>query len=72
MNIYKQFLGLLPISRTEVGDVVGVYTDGGLVELQTGGFKRVKGEATLGQKVFIKDGQIVSAAPSLTGVEIDV
>jgi hypothetical protein len=72
MNIYNRLLGLLPVSRTEVGTVVEVYTDGVRIELQTGGFVRVKGEATVGQRVFIKNGQVLSTAPTLTGVEIEV
>jgi len=72
MNIYKQLLGILPVARTDVGTVVGLYTDGCRVELQGGGYVRVKGEATVGQRVFIKDGIIVSTAPTLSGVEIDI
>jgi hypothetical protein len=72
MNIYNRLLGLLPVSKTEVGTVTITYTDGCQVELQTGGFKRVKGAATVGQRVFIKDNQVISTAPTLSGVEIDI
>lgn len=72
MNIYKRLRGILPVARTDVGTVVSLYTDGCRVELQGGGYVRVKGEATVGSKVFIKDGQVVSVAPDLTGVEIEV
>ena len=72
MNIYKQLKDLLITSLTEVGTVQAVYTDGCRVELQTGGYKRVKGEATVGQRVFIKDGIVVSVAPTLSGVTVDV
>ena len=72
MNIYNRLRGLLPVVRTQVGTVVAVYTDGVRIELQGGGYVRVKGQATVGQKIFIKNGQVVSVAPTLTGIEIDV
>ena len=72
MNIYSRLLGLLPVSRTDVGEVIQVYADGVLVLLQNGGYLRVTGQAAQGSRVFVKNGQIIGPAEVLTGIDIEV
>lgn len=74
MNIYNKLLSILPKDRTDVATVVQVYSDGLLVELQAGGYVRVTGQATLGQRVFIKSGagMVMGLAPDLVGIEIEI
>ena len=72
MNIYNRLIGMLPSNRTDVGEVIQVYSDGVLVLLQTGGYLRVMGQATVGSKVFVKNGAVVGPAPSLAGVTVDI
>ena len=72
MNIYKRFIELFPPPRTDVGIVLQTYQDGVLVELQTGGYVRVLGQAAIGTRVFVRSGQILGSAPNLVGSEIEV
>ena len=71
-NLYTVFKKLIPNAPLLVGEVVAVYTGGAAVTLQGGGTLRVRGVATVGQRVFVRDGVIEGAAPALTLVEIEV
>lgn len=71
-NLYTVFKKLIPNAPLLVGEVVAVYTGGATVTLQGGGTMRVRGVATVGQRVFVRDGVIEGAAPALTLVEIEV
>lgn len=71
-NLYVQFMRLIPTAPLLVGEVAATYTGGALVVLQGGGQLRVRGAATVGQQVFVRDGVIEGIAPSLTLVEIEV
>lgn len=64
-NIYRTFLGLLPARPLQVGTVLSVAGELTTVELPGGGVLRVRGAATVGQRVFVRDGVIEGAAPSL-------
>jgi len=73
MNIYNRLISLLPATRVDVGTVIQVYADGALVQLQTGGFVRVLGaNPVVGNRVFIRSGQILSDAPNLSGTTIEI
>lgn len=71
-NLYAQFKKLIPTAPLLVGTVASVYTGGATVTLQGGGTMRVRGAATVGQRVFVRDGAIEGPAPNLPLVEITV
>jgi len=68
-NLYKRLLGLLPSEPRDKGQVIAVNPDGATVELVTGARIRVRGEAQVGDHVFIRGKQIEGPAPSLSGVD---
>ena len=72
MNIYNRLIGMLPSNRTDVGVTLQKYQDGVLVMLQTGGYLRALGQAEVGSRVFVRNGQVIGPAPELSGVDIDV
>lgn len=72
LNPYKQLLKLLPGQPVDVGEVAAVADDGVLVELLNGSLVHVRGEATVGDHVYIKDGAIEGPAPDLVGHEVEI
>ena len=71
-NLYAVFKTLIPNAPLLVGTVSEAFTGGAVVTLQGGGTLRVRGTATAGQRVLVRDGVIEGVAPSLTLVEIEV
>ena len=71
-NLFVEFRRLIPNAPLLVGTVAAVFTGGATVTLQGGGTLRVRGEATVGERVFVRDGVIEGVAPALTLVEIEV
>ena len=69
-NLFREFLDLLPARPLQVGDVLE-FNEAGLaiVELPGGGIVYARGEATPGQRVFVRDGVIETEAPTLIYVE---
>lgn len=72
LNPYKALLDLLPDNPLLVGTVVLVGADSVRVEQLGGGLHVLRGEATLGQKVYFRDGVIEGIAPDLTIENIEV
>lgn len=68
-NIYRQFLDLLPKRPLEVGDVTAINAGLATITLPGGGVMQARGQATMGQRVFVRDGVIEGPAPALTYVE---
>lgn len=68
-NIYKRLLGILPSEPRDKGQVIAVNPDGATVELVTGARVRVRGEAKVGDHVFIRGQKIEGPAPALGGVD---
>lgn len=68
-NIYRQFLDLLPKLPLEVGDVTAIAAGVATITLPGGGLIQARGEATVGQRVFVRDGVIEGPAPTLTYVD---
>lgn len=68
-NIYKRILEILPSEPRDKGQVVSVHTGGAIVELMSGARVRVRGDASVGEHVWIRGGVIEGSAPSLTGVD---
>ena len=71
-NFYKALLDVLPQRPLQVGDVLSVSSGVCTVELPGGGIVRARGDASVSDRVFVRDGVIEGAAPSLTVVLIDV
>mgnify|MGYP000901255079 CR=1 len=71
-NPYKRLTQLIAGPPIDVGEVISVEWDGAIVELVSGAQIRVKGEATLGDWVYVRDGVIQGPAPVLTGTTIEV
>lgn len=71
-NPYSRFLALLPPKPLMVGEVIEV--DGGvaILELPGGGRLQARGQATVGDRVFVRDGVIEGEAPNLTYISAEV
>lgn len=71
-NIFREFLDLLPARPLQIGAVLAVSGSQCTVELPGGGLLQARGSATVGAQVFVRDGLIEGAAPSLTITPIEV
>lgn len=72
-NLWRQFEALLPDTPLMIGTVVSVHMDATLtVALLDGGLLRVKGSATPGDRVFVREGQVEGPAPVLEQVRIEI
>ena len=76
-NLWRQFKGLLPDSPLLLGTVAAHHADGTVtVELLDGGLLRVMagndGAGFVGDRVFVRNGQIEDSAPTLPTVEIEI
>lgn len=71
-NLYAEFRRLIPDAPLLVGTVVATFVGGSTVALLGGGTLRVRGDAAVDDRVFVRDGVIESLAPDLTLVEIEV
>ena len=68
-NIYRQFLDLIPARPLEVGEVISISSGVATIELPGGGIIQARGQATVSQRVFVRDGIIEGTAPTLTYVD---
>lgn len=64
-NLFKAFLDLLPGRPLQVGTVLSVSSGVATVELPGGGRLQARGQASVGQRVFVRDGPIEGVAPGL-------
>ena len=64
-NLYQQFRQLLPDAPLQAGTVLEVGSGIALVVLPGGGLIRARGNAIVGQTVFVRDEVIEGIAPSL-------
>lgn len=71
-NPYKRLVALLPGSPLLTGEVTAVFGDGVSVQLIGGAVIRVRGEATVGEHVYVRGGAIEGPAPALTGVDQEI
>lgn len=71
-NLYQQFRALLPDPPLQVGTVIEV--SGGVVTVQLpgSGLLKARGNAQVGQKVFVRDAVVEAIAPNLTLELIDI
>lgn len=72
INLQKQFLALIPDAPLLVADVLA--TDGSTATLQEpgGGLLHARGAASVGQRVFVRDGAIEGVAPALSYITAEV
>lgn len=71
-NLYRRFLDLLPQRPLQVGDVTQYEGGVATVTLLGGGVIRARGEAQVGDRVFVRDGVIEGQAPDLPVEAIEV
>ena len=71
-NPYALLRQLVPSAPLVVGDVVAYASGVATVQLPGGGRVNARGEASVGQRVFVRDGAIEGEAPALPVVLIDV
>lgn len=71
-NLFSQFRRLLPAQPLLVGEVVSSGGGAVVVMLPGGDEITVRGSATVGANVFVRDGMVEGAAPSLTVVLVEV
>ena len=68
-NAYREFMALMPDQPLEVGEVTAIAGGVATVTLPGGGVIQACGTATVGQRVFVRNGAIEGPAPALTYVE---
>ena len=71
-NPYRHLINILPQRPLQVGDVLQMSNGVSIVELPGGGRLTARGDATVGQRVFVRDGVIEGSAPSLPNEIIEV
>lgn len=72
-NVWKQFAQLLPGAPLLLGTVLADHADGTVtVQLLDGGLLRVTGSSVVGDRVFVRDGEVIGPAPTLPGVDIEI
>lgn len=64
-NLYKAFLDLIPDPALQVGVVQSVADNIATLEMPGGGLLKARGDAQVGQTVFVRGGVIEGQAPSL-------
>ena len=65
-NVYEQFKQLLSGPPLQVGTVSEVGTGVVTVQLPGGGTVKARGSASMGTRVFVRDGVLEAAAPNLS------
>ena len=71
-NLYEQFRQLIPEPPLQAGTVTSVGSGSVTVALPGGGQIKARGQASVGQKVFVRDNSIEGTAPSLVLEIIDI
>lgn len=71
-NLFRQFLDLIPNPALQVGTVQSISDGVATLEMPGGGLLKARGEASVGDKVFVRAGVIEGPAPSLPLEIIDL
>lgn len=72
MNLFQQFLSLIPDPSLQVGDVASVSNGIAKITLPGGGSITARGDTTVGARVFVRNGVIEGNAPTLSISLIEV
>jgi hypothetical protein len=64
-NLYQQFRSLLPQAPLQVGTVIAAHGGVATVQMPGGGVLKARGNALVGQTVFVRDGVIEAVAADL-------
>ncbi len=72
LNLFAEFARLIPSAPLQIGTVIVFDAGMATVELIGGGWVTARGDATVGQRVFVRDGVIEGTAPALPVELIDV
>jgi hypothetical protein len=72
LNPYRALITLLDLPPLLVGEVVSISDGIATIQLPGGGIAQARGEATVGNNVYFRDGAIEGVAPALTIEVIDV
>lgn len=72
MNPYTRLISLLPKRPLLVGVVLEVGNGVARIEMPGGGVELARGSATVGQRVYFRDGSIEGTAPTLPIEVIEV
>ena len=70
-NLFKRFQALIPTYPLRVGDVIA-YDNGVATIQEQSGVATARGEATVGDRVFFRNGAIEGPAPDMTIEIIEV
>lgn len=65
-NLWRRLKQLLPDAPLLIGTVIAVSDYDVFVQLPDGAQLRARGEASVGQVVFVRDGLVEGEAPNLT------
>lgn len=71
-NLWVRLKKLLPDAPLLSGQVIAVSTYGAQVQLPDGAHVNVRGDATLNQHVFIRNGLIEGPAPAMVATLIEI
>jgi hypothetical protein len=71
-NLYQQFRALIPSAPLQVGTVAAASSGVVTVQLPGGGRLNARGQAEVGQNVFVRDGVVEGIAPTLPIEVIDI
>lgn len=71
-NPYNRLIALLPKRPLLVGTVLDFANGVAVIEMPGGGLDTARGEATVGQRVYFRDGSIEGPAPLLPVELIEV
>ena len=70
-NIFQLFKSLIPQEPVQIGTVIAFSGGVARVELPGGGLLYARGQASVGQRVFVRGAAIEGQAPALTYVEAE-
>lgn len=71
-NAFAAFRRLMPAAPLEAGTVVAQAGDVATIELPGGGRVNARGAATIGDRVFFRDGAIDGSAPTLSYIAAEI
>lgn len=71
-NPYRRLQALVAGPQLDAGEVIALRADGVQIQLPTGAIINARGEAQVGDHVYVRGGVIEGPAPALPGVDQEV